>query len=183
MCIRDRFNNVSAPIRQLHRIYDDMNDAMIYAEGYFDILNADEETEPNGKFIENDIKGEFELKNVDFTYPNGTKALNNVSMLIENGKTTALVGLSGAGKSTVINLLCKFYLPDSGQILLDGVNLNDYENTFLRDDIGLVLQKNHIFKGSIEDNIRYGNMNASFEEIETAAKKAYFCLLYTSRCV
>ncbi|MBE2273303.1 MAG: ABC transporter ATP-binding protein [Flavobacteriales bacterium] len=167
------FNNVSAPIRQLHRIYDDMNDAMIYAEGYFDILNADEETEPNGKFIENDIKGEFELKNVDFTYPNGTKALNNVSMLIENGKTTALVGLSGAGKSTVINLLCKFYLPDSGQILLDGVNLNDYENTFLRDDIGLVLQKNHIFKGSIEDNIRYGNMNASFEEIETAAKKAY----------
>jgi len=69
--------------------------------------------------------------------------------------------------------LCKFYLPDSGQILLDGVNLNDYENTFLRDDIGLVLQKNHIFKGSIEDNIRYGNMNASFEEIETAAKKAY----------
>lgn len=167
------FNNVSSPIRQLHRIYDDMNDAFIYAEGYFDILNADEETEPNGTLIENNINGTFELKNVDFTYPNGTKALHNVSMLIENGKTTALVGLSGAGKSTVINLLCKFYLPDSGDILLDGINLNQYENTFLRDDIGLVLQKNHIFQGSIEDNIRYGNMNATFEEIETAAKKAY----------
>jgi len=167
------FNNVSAPIRQLHRIYDDMNDAMIYAEGFFDILNADAETEPSGNFVEENIKGTFELRNVDFFYPNGTKALNNVSMLIENGKTTALVGLSGAGKSTVINLLCKFYLPSSGQILLDYVNLNDFENTALRDDIGLVLQKNHIFQGSIEDNIRYGNMNATFEEIEAAAKKAY----------
>lgn len=161
------FNNVSAPIRQLHRIYDDMNDAMIYAEGYFDILNAENEEEPNGSYIENKITGNFELQNVNFTYPNGTKALNNVSMMIENGKTTALVGLSGAGKSTIINLLCKFYLPDSGNILLDSVN------TYLRDDLGLVLQKNHIFKGSIEDNIRYGNMNASFEEIQEAAKKAY----------
>lgn len=167
------FNNVSAPIRQLHRIYDDMNDAMIYAEGYFEILNADDQTEPNGTFVEENIKGKFELKNVDFTYPNGTKALHNVNMTIENGKTTALVGLSGAGKSTIINLLCKFYLPDSGKILLDEVDLDDFNNTSLRNDIGLVLQKNHIFQGSIEDNIRYGNMNATFEEIETAAKKAY----------
>ena len=167
------FNNVSAPIRQLHRIYDDMNDAMIYAEGYFDILNADEENEPNGSFVKEKIKGRFELKNVDFSYPNGTKALKNVSMRIEEGKTTALVGLSGAGKSTIINLLCKFYLPDSGEISLDDINLNEYNNTFLRDDIGLVLQKNHIFQGSIEDNIRYGDMNATFEEIEIAAKKAY----------
>ncbi len=169
------FNNVSAPIRQLHRIYDDMNDAMIYAEGYFDILNADDETEPNGNFVEKAIRGTFELKNVDFTYPNGTKALHNVSMKIENGKTTALVGLSGAGKSTVINLLCKFYLPDSGEILLDDVNLNDYNNTFLRSDLGLVLQRNHIFQGSIEDNIRYGDMNAGFEQIEEAAKK-HICM-------
>ncbi len=167
------FNNVSAPIRQLHRIYDDMNDAMIYAEGYFEILNADDQTEPNGTFVEKNIKGKFELKNVDFTYPNGTKALHNINMTIENGKTTALVGLSGAGKSTIINLLCKFYCPDSGKILLDDVDLDDFNNTSLRNDIGLVLQKNHIFQGSIEDNIRYGNMNATFEEIETAAKKAY----------
>jgi len=166
------FNNVSAPIRQLHRIYDDMNDAMIYAEGYFDILNADEETEASG-LQKPQISGRFDLQNVDFSYPNGTKALHDVSMTIENGKTTALVGLSGAGKSTVINLLCKFYLPDSGKIDLDGINLNDYENTYLRDDIGLVLQRNHIFQGSIEDNIRYGNMNASFEEVQEAAKKAY----------
>lgn len=167
------FNNVSSPIRQLHRIYDDMNDAMIYAEGYFDILNADEEKEQSGNFIEEKVKGKFELKNVNFRYPNGTQALFDVSMKIENGKTTALVGLSGAGKSTVINLLCKFYLPESGEVLLDEKNLNDYNNDFLRDEIGLVLQKNHIFQGSIEDNIRYGKMDASFEEVQEAAKKAY----------
>ena len=167
------FNNVSAPIRQLHRIYDDMNDAFIYAEGYFEILNADEETEPNGTINNIPIKGNFEIKNVDFTYPNGMKALHNVSLKIENGKTTALVGLSGAGKSTIINLLCKFYEPDSGEILLDSNNLNDFDNDFLRDDLGLVLQKNHIIKGSIEDNIRYGNLHATFDEIKEASTKAY----------
>lgn len=139
------FNNVSVPIRQLHRIYDDMNDAFIYAEGYFEILNDNEETEPNGTINNIPIQGSFEIKNVDFAYPNGMKALKNVSLKIENGKTTALVGLSGAGKSTVINLLCKFYEPDSGEILLDGNNLNDFDNDYLRDDLGLVLQKNHIF--------------------------------------
>ena len=101
------------------------------------------------------------------------KALKNVSLKIENGKTTALVGLSGAGKSTVINLLCKFYEPDSGEILLDGNNLNDFDNDYLRDDLGLVLQKNHIFKGRIEDNIRYGNLEATLDEIKEAATKAY----------
>lgn len=166
------FNNVSAPIRQLHRIYDDMNDAMIYAESFFDILNAEEEKEATGTLVKN-IEGKFELKEVSFYYPNGVQALKNVSMTIENGKTTALVGLSGAGKSTVINLLCKFYLPNTGEILLDGVSLNDFENAALREDIGLVLQKNHIFQGSIEENIRYGNMHATFSEIEKAAKKAY----------
>ncbi len=167
------FNNVSAPIRQLHRIYDDMNDAMIYAEGYFDILNADDETEPTGTFTTTQVEGRFDLQNVTFTYPNGSRALRNVSMTIAAGQTTALVGLSGAGKSTVINLLCKFYGLDSGKILLDGVDLSDYDTTALRDDIGLVLQKNHIFQGSIEDNIRYGNIKASFEQIQEAARKAY----------
>ena len=167
------FNNVSAPIRQLHRIYDDMNDAFIYAEGYFEILNDDDETEPNGTINNIPIQGSFEIKNVDFTYPNGMKALKNVSLKIENGKTTALVGLSGAGKSTVINQLCKFYEPDSGEILLDANNLNDFDNDYLRDDLGLVLQKNHIFKGSIEDNIRYGNLEATLDEIKEAATKAY----------
>ncbi|MFV0142289.1 MULTISPECIES: ABC transporter ATP-binding protein [Empedobacter] len=167
------FNNVSAPIRQLHRIYDEMNDAMIYSESFFSILKADDEKESSGNYIPTKLKGKFEIQNVDFSYPNGYKALKNINMTIQPNKITALVGLSGAGKSTVINLLDKFYQPDSGKIVLDGIDLEEYDTQFLRDNIGLVLQKNHIFNGTIEENIRYGNVNATFEEIEDAAKRAY----------
>lgn len=166
------FNNVTAPIRQLHRIYDDVNDAMIYSESFFEILEANE-VETTGTYIPQKIKGRIELKNVSFNYPNGTQALKEVSMLIEPGKTTALVGLSGAGKSTVINLLDKFYEPNQGQILLDGVDLKEYDTKELRKHIGLVLQKNHIFQGSIEENIRYGEEQATKEQVIEAAKKAY----------
>lgn len=167
------FNNVSAPIRQLHRIYDEMNDAIIYSESFFSILKADDEKESSGNYIPTKLKGKFEIQNVDFSYPNGYKALKNINMTIQPNKITALVGLSGAGKSTVINLLDKFYQPDSGKIVLDGIDLEEYDTQFLRDNIGLVLQKNHIFNGTIEENIRYGNVNATFEEIEDAAKRAY----------
>ena len=167
------FNNVSAPIRQLHRIYDEMNDAMIYSESYFEILEAEEEKETSGTVKNIPLKGDFNLKDVSFAYPNGTKALFNIDMEIKANKITALVGLSGAGKSTIINLLDKFYQPSSGEILLDGVPLEDYDTHFLRENIGLVLQKNHIFNGSIADNIRYGKVNATDEEVIEAAKQAY----------
>lgn len=83
------------------------------------------------------------------------------------------MGLSGAGKSTLINLLSKFYKPDYGMISLDGIDLEEYENGSLRNNIGLVLQKNHIFKGSIYENISYGKSNATFEEVVEASRKAY----------
>ena len=167
------FSNVSAPIRQLHRIYDDMNDALIYAEGFFDILHAEDEVEKSGGYKPDHVEGHFELTNVDFTYPNGTKALFGINMDIHPGKITAFVGLSGAGKSTIVNLLDKFYHQDSGQILLDGVPLKDWDTQYLRDNIGLVLQKNHIFDGTIEENILYGNPNATHEQVVDAAKRAY----------
>ncbi len=167
------FSNVTSPIRQLHRIYDDMNDAMVYSEGFFDIMEADSETETSGTYSPTKITGRFEIKNVSFNYPNGTAALQEVNTVIEPGKITALVGLSGAGKSTLINLLDKFYEPSSGEILLDGVSLNKYDTRELRNEIGLVMQKNHIFKGSIAENIGYGKPGCSNEEIEMAAKKAY----------
>ena len=167
------FNNVSAPIRQLHRIYDEMNDALIYSEGFFDILNADQQIELSGSYRPETVQGHFELKQVDFSYPNGTQALHQIDMDIRPNTITALVGLSGAGKSTIINLLDKFYEPTAGEITLDGVSLSAYDTQFLRDRIGLVLQKNHIFNGSIADNIRYGNVAASDDEIYEAAKKAY----------
>ena len=166
------FNNVSAPIRSLHRIYDEVNDAMIYAESFFQILEADHEIETSGQQKPSQLSGKFELKQVDFFYPNGHHALKEISMTIQPNKITALVGLSGAGKSTLISLLDKFYLPQTGQILLDGIDLNDMDTQYLRDHIGLVLQKNHIFQGTIQDNICYGKMDASEDEIIQAAKKA-----------
>ena len=167
------FSNVIAPITQLQRIFDDVNDALIYAEGFFGILNSEAEVEPSGDYKPEQIHGNFQLTNVDFTYPNGTQALFDVNMRIEPGKITALVGLSGAGKSTIVNLLDKFYEPQVGTITLDGVNLRDYDTHYLRENIGLVLQKNHIFDGTIEENILYGNPEASHEEVVEAAKKAH----------
>ena len=167
------FSNVTSPIRQLHRIYDDMNDAMVYSEGFFDIMDANDETEPSGTYAPSKIKGRFEIKNVSFNYPNGTTALQNINTTIEPGKITALVGLSGAGKSTLINLLDKFYEPSSGEIFLDGININEYNTRELRNEIGLVLQKNHIFKGNIAENIGYGKPGATMQEIQEAATKAY----------
>lgn len=167
------FNNISAPIRQLHRIYDEVNDALIYSEGFFEILEADKEVEKSGSYRPEHIKGLIEIKNVDFKYPNGTLALKNVSFDIKPDQITALVGLSGAGKSTVINLLDKFYEPTNGTIYLDGVDLKDYDTEFLRNNIGLVLQRNHIFKGTILENIQYGNPTATEEQIIQAAKDAY----------
>ena len=165
------FSNVSAPIRQLHRIYDDLNDALVYAEGFFGMLDADEEVEHSGSYRA-PVQGDFRMEHVEFTYSNGTHALRDLSLHIQPGKTTALVGLSGAGKSTIVNLLDKFYTPDSGSLTLDGVPLDQWDTTTLRDNIGLVLQKNHIFSGTIEENIRYGKPTATRAEVEDAARRA-----------
>ena len=167
------FSNVIAPITQLQRIFDDVNDALIYAEGFFGILDSEEEVEPSGEYKPEKVFGKFEIQGVDFTYPNGNQALFGVDMTIAPGRITALVGLSGAGKSTIVNLLDKFYEPQVGTILLDGVDLREWDTKYLREHIGLVLQKNHIFDGTIEENIRYGRPDASFEEVVEAARKAY----------
>jgi len=167
------FANVSAPIRQLHRIYDDMNDALIYAEGFFAILRADDEVERTGSYHPQQVKGNFKLTGIDFTYSNGTKALTDVTMSIPSGKITAFVGLSGAGKSTLIKLLDKFYCPDKGSICLDGIELEQWDTQWLRDNIGLVLQKNHIFDGTIEENIKYGCPQATHDDVVQAARQAF----------
>jgi ABC-type multidrug transport system fused ATPase/permease subunit len=167
------FANVSAPIRQLHRIYDDLNDALIYSEGLFELMEGEEDVEKTGSHRPDHVTGCFELQHVDFTYPNGVKALHDVSMRIEPCKITALVGMSGAGKSTVVNLLDKFYHTDSGTITLDGTPLDQWDTRWLREHVGLVMQKNHIFDGTIEENIRYGNPQATHDDVVQAARQAF----------
>ena len=101
------FQNVASPIRQLHRIYDEVNDALTYAEGFFDILEDDSQIEVVGGVNPATVQGDIELQHVDFVYPNGNQALQDVSFRIRRNRITALVGLSGAGKSTIINLLVR----------------------------------------------------------------------------
>ncbi|MCA0229584.1 MAG: ABC transporter ATP-binding protein/permease [Bacteroidetes bacterium] len=166
------FNNVSAPVRHLHRIYDEYSEALTYAEGFFDMIENNTYVVAEGGTKPQKMQGTFEMKGVDFVYPNGKQALKNIALKIEAGKTTALVGLSGAGKSSAMNVLTGFYGPTAGQVLLDGKRLADYDQHWIRQNVGLVMQKNHIFSGTVEENIRYGKLEATFEEIMEAAKKA-----------
>ena len=116
------------------------------------------------------ITGKVEYKDVDFSYDEGVKILDKINFTIEPGESVAIVGPTGAGKSTIVNLLSRFYNPDSGQILVDGHDLQDVTIKSLRTQMGVMMQDSFIFKGTIMDNIRYGNMDATDEEVMEAAK-------------
>lgn len=117
------------------------------------------------------IKGKIDYKNVSFQYDTGVPVLKNISLTIKEKERLAIVGYTGAGKSTFIKLLCRFYDPTEGEIKVDGVNLKDIKLASLRQRMGIVLQENFLFSGSIMENIRYGKLNATNEEVIEAAKK------------
>ena len=116
------------------------------------------------------IKGDIEFKNVSFAYKNGEKVLKNFNLKINKGETIALVGETGSGKSTIVNLICRFYEPTSGTILIDGKDYKDRSLLWLQSNLGYVLQSPHLFSGSVKDNIKYGKLDATDEEIINAAK-------------
>lgn len=118
------------------------------------------------------IDGNIEIKNITFRYGNRKPVLDNVSFNIEKGKKVALVGTSGSGKSTIAKLILKYYKAESGEILIDGVNINEYTNSSLRKAISYVPQNIELFSKNIYDNIRISKMNATLEEVKEAAKKA-----------
>ncbi|CAF1398437.1 unnamed protein product, partial [Adineta steineri] len=120
------------------------------------------------------IKGDIEFKDVTFSYPTRQESciLQNFSMKISSGKTIALVGASGCGKSTIIQLIQRFYDPDNGQILIDGHDIKTLNVAWLRSHIGIVSQEPVLFDGSIEENIRLGKLDATDEEVIAAAKLA-----------
>ena len=117
-----------------------------------------------------EIKGEVEFKDVEFSYEDDVKVLKGVNFKAKVGESFAIVGPTGAGKSTIVNLLSRFYNIDSGQIFIDGVDINTVTIKSLRTQMGVMMQDSFIFAGTIMDNIRYGNMEATDEEVVKAAK-------------
>ncbi|MGI6365379.1 MAG: ABC transporter ATP-binding protein [Bacillota bacterium] len=117
-----------------------------------------------------DIRGDIEFVNVSFTYKGGEQVLADFNLKVEAGETIALVGETGSGKSTIVNLLCRFYEPTQGHILVDGRDYRERSQLWLQDRLGYVLQTPHLFSGTIADNIRYGRKSASDEEVRRAAR-------------
>ena len=160
-----------APITTLAGFYNSLITAVSYLERIFETI--DEPVlikDAEGATEMPEIKGEVEFKNVEFSYEDGVKILKGVSFKTGVGESYAIVGPTGAGKSTIVNLISRFYNIDSGQILIDGVDINTVTIKSLRKQMGVMMQDSFIFAGTIMDNIRYGNMEASDEEVINAAK-------------
>ncbi|MCB1086814.1 MAG: ABC transporter ATP-binding protein [Verrucomicrobiae bacterium] len=160
--------------KQLSRIQVMLQKTLLATSKVLEVIDAEPEIKdaPDAMEME-DVRGEIELREVSFAYAKGIPALQNVSLTIEAGKSYALVGQSGAGKSTIMSLLMRFYDPDSGAILIDGRDIREYTQRSLRDNIGLVSQETFLFHDTIYNNIRYGRLDATKSEVEAAAKLAH----------
>ncbi|WP_312098921.1 ABC transporter ATP-binding protein [Niallia sp.] len=167
-------NQFSQPINQLANQYNMLQSAIAGAERVFEIIEMDSELEK--EYEQEPMQkwhGEVVLENVHFSYEENVPVLKNVSFHASPGQMIALVGPTGSGKTTIIQLLTRFYEVDSGKILIDGKEIQQMDKRTVRQQIGFVLQDPYIFSGTIRDNIRYGRLNATDEEIEEAARLAY----------
>jgi ABC-type multidrug transport system fused ATPase/permease subunit len=161
------------PMRSLARLSAKMSKAMVSVERIKEILDTEPEIEDSPAAIEAEhLKGEIVFENVCFDYGDGKEVLKGVSFTIAPGQRVALVGASGAGKSTIVNLILHLYDPKEGRILIDGVNIKDYRRKSLRHQIGVVQQNPLLFGTSIGENIAYGKLDAAMEEIVRAAQAA-----------
>ena len=161
------------PLNDLANIFNILQSGVAGAERVFEILDNDEEPKdyPNAIPLLNP-KGIVEFKNVTFGYRNDVPILKNVSFKAEAGSSTALIGPTGAGKTTIVNLLTRFYDVTDGQILIDGRDIREYTRDSLRKSFGIVLQDTYLFSGTIMENIKYGNPDATDEEVKAAARLA-----------
>jgi ATP-binding cassette subfamily B protein len=160
------------PVGRLVSLQLQIQEANISMKRLTEILDYDTE-QSEGEFNElESIDGDIEINNVTFRYGNRKPVLNNISFTIPKGKKVALVGESGSGKSTIAKLLLKYYEPENGEILLDGVDINEYDNESVRRTISYVPQTIELFSKSIYDNIRISKMNSTLEEVKQAAKEA-----------
>ncbi|MBM7560235.1 ABC transporter ATP-binding protein [Marinitoga litoralis] len=162
------------PIAQLANISNVFQQTAAAAERVFEFLDNEEEIETTKVKIDiNNIKGKVEFKNVKFGYNPEKIVIKNFSEIVQPGQTVAIVGPTGAGKTTLVKLLMRFYDVNDGAILIDDVNIKDYSREELRSIFGMVLQDTWLFSGTIMDNIRYGRLNATDEEVIEAAKMAH----------
>ena len=163
----------SDPLRQFSNLYNSIQSALAGAERVFEILDTEPEIEdaPDAVTVDR-FQGEVEFRNVDFSYVPGVKVLKNMDFDTESGKKVAIVGPTGAGKTTMVNILSRFYDIQGGSIYIDGRDNREYRKNDLRRQLGVVLQDVFLFSGSVMDNIRYGRLKATDEEVIEAARLA-----------
>ncbi|WP_332630826.1 ABC transporter ATP-binding protein [Halalkalibacter flavus] len=160
------------PLNDLANQFNTLLSAVAGAERVFEVIDEEEERDKVNARELSEIKGNVSFENVSFSYEDDQNTISNVSFKVNEGETVAVVGPTGAGKTTIINLLSKFYEPVSGAITVDGYDITEVKFGSLRKHLGFVLQDTHLFQGSIRENVRYGRLDASDEEVEEAAKQA-----------
>ena len=160
------------PIQQITRVINQIQTAMAASERIFEFLDYDDEKNPSDKQLM-EIKEGITFENVSFSYIPNEKIIKNLTFDVKKGQKIAIVGETGAGKTTIVKLLMKFYEIDSGSIKIDGVDIDEYDKHSLRSHIGMVLQDSWLFSDTIESNIRYGNLDVSDNEVVEASKQVY----------
>jgi ATP-binding cassette subfamily B protein len=166
--------NFTQPMQQLAQVTNMMQSMVAAAERVFELLEEEEEDQTTEQAIPvNDVKGVVDFKNVQFGYQEDQIVIKNFNAHVNQGQQIAIVGPTGAGKTTMVKLLMRFYDVNAGAIELDGHNLKEYNRNELRSAFGMVLQDTWLFKGSIMENIRYGRLDATDEEVIQAAKSAH----------
>ncbi|MBU9720409.1 MULTISPECIES: ABC transporter ATP-binding protein [Bacillaceae] len=159
------------PISRLGQVYNQLLVGMASSERIFEFLDEKPSVPEKAKAKKlKEIDGKIQFENVEFAYNEERKALNNISLTMDPGSTVALVGHTGSGKTTIVNLITRFYDPTKGRVTLDGHDLRDISLESLREKVSIVLQDTFIFSGTIMDNIRFGNPSATDEEVIEAAK-------------
>jgi ATP-binding cassette subfamily B multidrug efflux pump len=164
--------NFIDPVRQLANMYNSIQAALAGAERVFEILDSHPEADPEAGEIPGKIRGEVGFEDVDFSYLKGTPVIKAMTLTAKPGEVVALVGPTGAGKTTLVNLLMRFYEVDRGRITLDGRDIRQFNKQGLRRQMGLVLQDTYLFSASVMDNIRCGRLDATDEQVMEAAHLA-----------
>ncbi|WP_291651014.1 ABC transporter ATP-binding protein [Clostridium sp.] len=159
-----------APITNIGNFYNTLINAMAYLERIFEAMDEEPEFDKEDAISLQNINGDVNFENVYFEYEENSPILENINMKVNSGEKIALVGPTGAGKTTIVNLLSRFYRIKSGNILIDGVDINEVTLKSLRKEIGVMLQDPFVFSGTIMENIRYGRLDATDEEVMNAAK-------------